>query len=631
MTGPLQALAARYDRLATRGEAPAYGFSLEKISYAIILGLNGAVADLQPLLDTSGKKPQPTFRLVPQSSKRPGTEPKPFFLWDNTKFVLGVTKNKQNQAGVLLAPRHQEAFRAFHEQILADSDDPGLRALVNFLVSWETERFLQPMFQIDMLDSNLVFRLDGDLDGDGKPRFLHQRPAAREIWLEHLDVGESTRAMCMISGLSAPIARVHPAIKISGTRVANLSIVAFNQDAFTSYGKEQGDNAPISTAAAFAYTTMLNELARVGSRNIVRIGDATVVFWAETPEAEAIVRGLFDPPPPDEEGEAAVVRDVLAEMAKGRPIEQAAPAIDSATRFYVLGLSPNAARLSVRFWHETTFGELAERFQQHWEDLALDPLPGTPGPGVSRLIYHLSPTSQRMGKKPWEITSQPRLAKIAGDLTRAIVTGMPYPAVLLTENLIRFRTDQDVTDELTGRVVHRAMSQVRVSMIKACLVRHERVTARIVPMSATDVALHDRQAAQLGRLFALLERAQSAALGNINSNIRDKYYGSASSIPAVVFPFLLKNYRNHLSLLRKGRGASWIKKPKELAYWIDIQVSEVVARLENGWPTNLGYRDQGWFAIGYYKERYQRKDVPEDISATLEAEAADATDTSSED
>jgi CRISPR-associated protein Csd1 len=354
MTGPLQALVARYDRLAAKGEVAAYGFSWEQISYALVFDVIGKLVAVDPLLNPTEKKPTGTSRLVPQSFKRPGVTPRSFFLWDKTSFAFGITRDKSDKEKVAKALPQHEAFKKIHVEALAGSSDEGLRAFLAFLDSWIPDRFAAAPFTTEMLDTNFIFRLDGD---DG---FLHERPAARAIWLTRLGSADALEAPCLVTGRSGPIARLHPAIKgVMGAQSSGASLVSFNLDAFTSHGKDQGGNAPVSEAAAFGYGTALNALLAKGSRNTVRIGDATVVFWAERPEAEAVVRGFFDPPGPDEKGEAAKIRDVLERMAKGRPIEDADPETDPATRFYILGLAPNAARLSIRFWHETSLGELA--------------------------------------------------------------------------------------------------------------------------------------------------------------------------------------------------------------------------------------------------------------------------------
>ncbi|MDF1586923.1 type I-C CRISPR-associated protein Cas8c/Csd1 [Marinimicrococcus flavescens] len=587
MTGPLQALAARYERLAARGELPAYGFSEEKISFVLVLDRDGMLVDVQPLHDATGRRPRPRSMLVPAAVKRTSGIASNF-LWDKSSYVLGVAANSKR-----LAEEH-EAFRKLHEELLAGVDDEGTRALLAFLRTWTPQRFALPPFSADMLDTNLVFRLDGDSG------FLHERAAAREAWLAASGDAEAAVSACLITGRSGPIARLHPAIKgVMGAQSSGASLVSFNQEAFASHGKEQGANAPVSEAAAFGYGTALNALLARESRNRVRLGDSTVVFWAEAEKAETIVRGLFDPPAPDDQSEAASLHPILEQMARGRPIREVVPEIDPATRFYILALAPNAARLSIRFWLESSFGELAERFQAWWRDLRVEPDPWRGGlPAIWRLLHELA-AQRKTENVP---------AHLAGEITRAVLAGGPLPRSLLATTIMRLRADHD----LNGR---------RAAICKSVLVRELR---RADPDIREDYLVsldpHDSNPGyRLGRLFAVLESVQRSAMdGNINATIRDRYYGAASATPASVFPVLIRNVGHHLAALRKKRGG--------LARTLEKEMEGIIKGIGSAFPRNLGIDDQGRFAIGYYHQKsFSRAAIPP------ENEPADTTDTASED
>jgi CRISPR-associated protein Csd1 len=590
----LVAAAEHNDRLADRGLAPPYGYFLERISYAIVLSPGGDVADVTPLLESDGKKPKAKLLAVPKDPRTTRTSGvQPFFLWDKTAYVLGITA----QASQRLTREH-DAFKALHEEALDGTNDEGLRALLAFLRSWTASRFVDPPFPAAMLDTNVVFRLDGQRG------YLHDRPAARTIWTRMLASPDDANGLCLVTGERAPIARLHPAIKgVYGTQSSGASIVSFNLDAFTSYGKEQGENAPVSERAAFAYTTALSHLLRPGSRNRVQIADASTVFWAETEPAEAVVRGFLDPPAPDDEGEAARVRDVLDKIQAGRPVEDAAPGVDEKTRYYVLGLSPNAARISVRFWHQDTLGHLAERFREHWADLAIQPLPWRTAPAVWWLV------AQTAREARFENEAARRAAAhVSGELMRAILSGARYPRSLLAAVVMRMRAD-------------RRVNGMRAAICKACLARDFRkgIEKEDVPMGLNRE--EPNAAYRLGRLFAVLESVQSAALGNVNATIRDRYYGAASASPASVFPLLLRGTRHHLANLRKGRGAKWVKRPQLAAIWYEQEIGQILDGIGADLPRNLPLGDQGRFAVGYYHERFNpKKDAPEDVAAANSAE-----------
>jgi CRISPR-associated protein Csd1 len=577
----LQALARYYQRLIEQQAedvAPA-GYSPEKIGFEIVLTLDGSVAQVNDIRDVSGKKPLPRILNVPQAHKRT-VSIQPNFLWDKTSYVLGVSNISKR------ADKEHEAFVELHQSALATTDDPGLKALVRFLSDWSPEHFEERGFPIDMVDANLVFRVDGE------HCYLHDRPAARAVRARLLagDEGKEAtarEAICLVSGEVAPVARLHPAIKgVNGAQSSGASIVSFNLDAFTSYGKSQGENAPVSERAAFAYTTALNYLLRRGEHNRQRlqVGDTTLVFWAEAEDAtravaaEDVFAAMLSPPP-DDASEAARMREVLNRIAQGRPVTDVAPKVEASTRMYVLGLAPNASRLSVRFWQVDTLGVLAARIAQHAEDLKLEPLPWRTEPSVYRLI--LATVPHRAGAVP---KADDAINIVIGETMRAILSGIPYPRSLLANTIMRFRADGDI-------------SGLRVALCKSVLARErrrdKRKTEEDIPVSL------DKQSTQpgylLGRLFAVLEYAQRAALGSqINATIRDRYYGAASATPASIFPMLLRNTQNHLGKLRKERIGQAIN--------LERDIREIVGGLPDQFPRSLRIEDQGRFAIGYYHQ-----------------------------
>ena len=592
----LQALHAHYLRMLARGKEglPRQGYSQEKISYCIKLSPAGEVVGVIPLLDTSGKKPLPRSLNVPQPEKRTSGV-KPNFLWDKTSYVLGVSATSKR------AQEEHAAFKAVHHTWLANQTDAGLLALSRFLERWTPEQFLAPRFTDDMKDTNLVFRLDGD------PQFLHERPAALALRAKLLEPADAMTLPCLVTGESAAVARLHPAIKgVNGAQSSGASIVSFNQESFNSRGKEQGSNAPVSEAAAFGYTTMLNHLLRrdPANRQRLNIGDATVVFWAETddPEeaeaAEWTFAALTEDRETDEQA-TAILRHALDVIAKGRPLVEINPHLKADTRIVVLGLAPNASRLSIRYWLRDSLGDLVERLRAHTMDLMLEPEPWKTPPTPWRLALCTAP--MRNGKASSEDVSP----LLAGELMRAILTGRRYPQSLLASLLMRMRSDGDV-------------SGLRVALCKAVICRDLRLSDSYTSLKEVPVSL-DTQATHpayvLGRLFAVLEGAQRAALGgSVNATIRDRYFGAASATPALVFPMLLRNVQNHLSRLRKDKPG--------LAIAIEKDVQEIIDKLPDHFPKSLDLKDQGRFAIGYYHQtsvRFKKDDDATPVAASEKA------------
>ncbi|MBA4790713.1 MAG: type I-C CRISPR-associated protein Cas8c/Csd1 [Rhizobiales bacterium] len=566
----LQALSGYYDRMAARGEAEPPGFSRENISYAIELTADGEPVAVRDLRQQSGRKLVPQRLSVPAAVKRTvGILPNVF--WDKTAYVLGRTAGE----GKRTAQEHA-AFKLAHLDMIAGSEDAGLAALRRFLDAWTPERFDAPPFTADMLDANVVFQVQGSRE------YVHQRPAARALLAARL-VREAGTTACLVTGQRAPAQRLHPTIKgVNGAQSSGAALVSFNLDAFTSYGKEQGENAPTSEDAAFRYGTALNALLdRRGANRLKRgIGDSTVVFWADASEAalEEDAKAAEDffaqaVEPISDGNEAVNIRDALLHVAQGKPVDGLDPKLHGRTRFYILGLSPNAARLSVRFWMSDDFQQFAERLGRHYELLRIEPTPvGWTLPSVNLLLAR---TTALLGK----FENIPDL--LAGEVTRAILTGSPYPRTLLSATIQRLRAGD------SPRLGWHA------AVIKACLNRHsgeEDLTVALNPESKS-------AAYQLGRLFALMEAAQFAALGQVNAPIGDRYYGAASATPARVFPALLRGLKVHVADARKrGRGG-----------WIEPKAAEIISHLDENLPRTLRLEDQGRFAVGYYHERGQAR------------------------
>lgn len=604
----LQALVDHYDRLASRHAAPPYGFSSEKISYAILLSRDGQAVDVQSLQDMLGRKLRPSLQAVPQPPPdRTGRKIVPNFLWDKTAYALGA---KADSSGApVLAKREFAAFRTFHEDLLADSEDEGLSALLAFLRSWEPTAYRNLPHAEDMLaaNANLVFRLD-----DEERRFLHERPTARIVWANHLDRGGSD-GLCLVTGDRGPIKRLHPVVKgVWGAHSSGARIVSFNENAFESFGKSQGGNAPVSERAAFAYTAALNTLLAHGSRQRIQIGDTTTVFWAEATEpqqseaAEALF-SMFEEPRTDEQ-EAARVRDKLQAITEGRPLAEAVPDVREDTRFYVLGLAPNAARLSIRFWYAETIGAFAERIVQHWRDLQLEPAPWTSPPPVWRLLYAITP--HRKAEKKTEKNQQKAPNKIpptfAGALMRAILTGRPYPRSLLAAVVARIRVDQYVDAS-------------RVAICKAIISRNFRLGTE---MEDAPVALQQNSkdiAYNLGRLFAAYAYAENS-FAKRSATLRDKYVGAASATPLRVFPILMRGYEHNRTGLAKSGG-----RKKGAGVRVELAVSQIIALLPGigELPVSLTLEEQARFFIGFYHQEqafFAKTDHGEELEQLAEGE-----------
>lgn len=572
----LTALAAAYDRLAAEGRAPAYGYSAETIHYVISLNADGSVANVPPVGD--GKTGRAIS--VPQAVKR-SSGIAANFLWDKTSYVLGVAGlQKANETDADYAkrtrrlPEMHAAFVQRQREALERTDDDGLVALLRFLDAWRPEDFLAPVWPDDMRDRNVVFALESERLAKVH---LHDRPAAQAIWRGTSAAAGAGRP-CLASGVRGPVARLHPSIGgVWGAQSSGASLVSFNLAAFESYGAKQGDNAQVSEATTFAYSTALNTLLAKGSKNRVQIGDASTVFWADVSGAPAtMVENLFGAmmQGPDQKAQDRRIGDMLELLRRGRA-DALDPELTEGVRLHVLGLAPNSARLSVRFWLSDSFGRIAENYARYAQDMAIEPAPNPPLPGFWSLLRVLAAQGKTENVPP----------NLAGEWLRAVLTGGRYPQTLLATAVTRARVEKDVGAR-------------RASIIKAVLRRNHEWEA---PVSLDPD--NPSQAYQLGRLFAVLEQAQRAALGRVNATIADRYYAAASSTPARVFGPLLRGLRTHVSDAEKrGQGG-----------WIAPKVGQIMLKLDPDLPTSLTLEDQARFAIGYYHEKSTRHGKPAEV------------------
>lgn len=572
----LASLAKAYERMEG---APPFGYSTEKIGFVISLNEDGTVASVTDLRSGEGKKKSPRLMQVPQPVKRTvGISPN--FLWDKTSYVLGVTaedfdelNGQKREKKIERLTNEHAAFVKRHLDALSDSDDPGLIALRLFIQSWRPEQFVEQVWSADVKDQNVVFALESERRGDV---YLHDRPAAKSLWEKLGASDESVKAVCLITGEEALVVRLHSAIKgVWGAQSSGASIVAFNQDSFTSYGHDQGDNAPISEAVAFRYTTALNSFLAKGSRNRIQIGDASTVFWADASdaavaeEAENAFVAMFEEI--NEGAETSKVGVILEGIRKGHLLEQVAPALSQGVRFHVLGLAPNAARLSIRFWFDNDFGVLARNYQRFAAEMRIEPPPREANPPLWRFLIETSVLGKRENVSP----------NLAGEWMRSILMGTTYPQTLLSTVLMRIRADGEI-------------NALRVAILKALVIRNFN---REAPVSLDPD--NTNKGYLLGRLFAAYEQAQTAALGTkINATIKDKFYGAASAQPRKVFALLEKGSANHLSKVGKQVPGFRVVLERTIG-----GIMEQMSPGDEPFPASLSAQEQALFGLGYYHQR----------------------------
>lgn len=586
----LQALTAYYEQLVRQGKLSAPGWDDSfKVSYELRLNDAGQLLRVVPLLTekTVGKKTV----LAPRAMRVPAHEKRSSgiaanFLCDNSTYLLGADEKGKPE-------RAADCFKAcakLHHTILDAVDSPAARALLAYFDSWDPAQaaahpLLAEQWKEITGNANLIFGYEAT---DHSHSFVNDDPAIQNAWQAHYNdrSADSDMGQCLITGKYAPIERTHPNISgVPGAQSSGAALVSFNAPAFCSYGHEQGDNAPVSKYAAFAYTTALNRL--LADRNHCKhVGDTTILCWAENAEPvyqDAMSMFLFGA---DEAAgiQESDVQAALKRLSAGQTVPFLEKELSPDQHFYLLGLAPNAARLSVRFFLRDTFGSFAQNLQKHAEEMEID--------RSEKEKFRTLPIWAVVNETTRTVPGQPAKPspQLAGDLLRAVLTGGRYPATLLNGVTLRIRAEQTVT-------------RGRAAVIKAYYLRNypTELNKEVYTVSLNETT---NVPYLLGRLFSVLEAVQKAANPGINTTIKDRYFNAACATPGMSFPTLLRLSQKHLRKLNDG-----------LATHYDKQITELMAQLpESGFPARLSLPDQGKFTIGYYhqtQKRYVKKNEEE--------------------
>ena len=573
----LQALVRHYEDLTARNQIAPPGWTQVKVSYALELDEQGAlmrVASVQEE-EARGKKKV----LAPQLMELPAPVKRTVgiaanFLCDNASYVLGLDgKGKPERA--------RECFTAckeLHEQLLSGVDTPAAKALLAFFRCWSPEHAAEhPALQDDMVGimagANLIFRFHG--------AFIHQDPAIRRAWQTHYDGdGDGPTMTCLVTGREASVEAVHPTIKgLQGAQSSGAALVSFNAPAFCSYGKEQSYNAPTGKYAAFAYTSALNHLL-ADREHLQRIGDTTVLCWAEGGEPafqDAFGAFAFGSQSSYTEEE---LRGMVDKLLRGQTVSFDETLLDPDRPFYILGLAPNAARLSVRFFLCNSFGGFLENVRWHHQRLEIV----KPAYDKFDTIPLWKLLGETVNQNARDKSASPNMA---GAVLRSILMDEPYPATLLNGALLRIRAEREVTRGRAAIVKAYYLKQPHPDIPKEVL------TVALNP-DCTDVPYI------LGRLFSVLEAVQTAANPGINATIKDRYFNAASSMPNYTFTTLINLAQKHLGKLEGG-----------LRVYYEKQITELVGMLPETYPARLNLPQQGSFQLGYYhqtQKRYEKKE-----------------------
>lgn len=570
----LQALVDYYEELASQGKIARPGWAKAKVSWALEIDEEGQLLDVLPLRSPSqdGKKMLPREMELPAPVKR-SSGVLPNFLWDNASYILGQdNKGKPKRTAECF-----DAARKLHIKLLAAADSAPAHAIAAFFTNWNPQEadtvpaFAEHREEL-LAGDNLCFLYNG--------KIVAEDPEIQAAWQRSYEEdGEGETEVCLVTGRESVPELVHPAIKnVRDAQSSGAALVSFNAPAFCSFGREQNANAPVSKYAAFAYTSALNYL--LSEREHVKvIGNTTVVYWAKSAESQYqdVFAALFDGD--SNELSNTDLNALMTSVAAGKPYDYNGLPLKPENDFFILGISPNAARLSVRFFYRRSFGEIVQNLKRHYENIEIV--------SDGRSKFDTLPLWALMRETVNQKSSDKSpLPQLAGDVMKSMLSGSRYPETFLNQTMLRIRAEHEINRGKAG-------------IIKAYMIRNtENHPDRESIMEVAQVSLNADSSYcpyVLGRLFAVLEGTQQAANPGISATIKDRFFNSACATPAAVFPILLKLSNSHLKKLDTGKAVWWSK-----------QIGDLIERLGTDFPAHQSLQEQGAFILGYYHQTQKR-------------------------
>lgn len=577
----LQSLVKLYEAWADKGEIEKLGWNPVKISYGISLDEEGNVDEIIHLKTNApkGNKEIPSLISLPMPVKR-SVGVASNFLYDNSTYVFGYdNSNKPDRAKQCF-----DCFRSVGNKVLENSDDEFSTVIKKFLQKdySEFENLSDLLTELNCTETTVddILNKGANLLLMPLGKFPTDSKAICESWNSYYEHSDAPKGVCLVTGKDDHIAKLHPVIKgIRGAQAAGASLVSFNATAFDSYGKENGYNAPVSEYAAFAYTSALNKLVSDNDHKVFS-GDTTVVCWTEDGESayQDVFAGIFNS---DDEVKQKDLHDTIVSIVNGNEVKWEGIPLNPSNNFYILGISPNSARLSVRFFIQNTFGKVMENLLKNQQRMEMVK------PGFEKFNY--IPLWRILGetvnKKSRDKKCKPHLA---GDVLNSIINDYNYPSTLYYGILGRISAEQNI-------------NWVKASVLKAYLLKNYESTYK-EEITVDYNENSNNKAYLLGVLFSNLEEIQNTANPGIKSTIRDRYFTAASSTPSRVFPILIDLAQNH------------IKKIPNVGAKVNCQkmLTETMSKLGDKFPNRLKLDEKGMFQLGYYQRTQERFTGKED-------------------
>ncbi|MDO4544080.1 MAG: type I-C CRISPR-associated protein Cas8c/Csd1 [Clostridia bacterium] len=579
-----------YEALDRKGEIPRPGWAMTNVSYALQIDKDGQLLDIFQL-DKSTK------REVPLHFKRSGQRPPAYFLCDNSMYCLGIESGKVPKVTEKSKMRFS-LFAEKHQELLANCNSYAAKALLRFLEQWNTEvalsnEIIASNISCFMKDANYLFMMS-----DGT--FIHNDKEIRRVSDDSCsEQGKGEEGLCLVTGEQTEIVRIHNSVKgvIAKPSPNGWTLVSFDKDAFNSYGRKQGENAPVGKYAEFAYTTALNYLLAQknskGEQMAMLIGDTTTVFWAE--DAQEQYQEVFaNISCTDDKVSSGDLEAFVKAIANGENTDWDGLPVNPQNRFYILGIVPNAARLSVRFFLQDSFGNIMKNIKEHYERLEIVPNRQSDNRLINFSVEKLLLSIIRYDEKKKKKENMKRVSsQTAGEFFRSIINGSRYPSTLLQRTIIRIRAESDKYNK-DGECIKRKISMRRAALIKAVLIKNHGYEIKEALMKQ-----EKNVAYCLGQLFCILENIQRAASPELKVTIKDRYFNSASVTPKVVMSTLFRLKTHHIRVVAR-------EKPR-LAGYFENEITDIMVKLGTDFPKTLTLEEQGMFILGYYQKRYEKK------------------------
>ena len=559
-------------------------FEDQAVPFVVQVGAGGT------FLGIDGERPRPPKKGAPRGERK-FSIPRPHgntasqgfarYFADTLARVLPVAFDPKN------AEKEARSRKTFWEQIDAAADatnDAALRAVQAFGRQREDNAFAENIRQaVVAKGATGAERVTFAYSPDGGPTILNRQIVKEwytNFFREYLKTKKEGKAtnpskkkepfgFCTITGTCGPLPTSH-SIKLSGIPGGSpmgVSLVSFDKDAFQHYGMKKAANAAIGYEAADGYARGFQWLRGRREHHFVvgGAGGTLFLFWTRRPVDLGDMNALGQADP-----------DQVKKLLEGVSAGKSGDAVEDANDFYLLAVTGNSARAVVRDYLECRLGQVRGNIRRWFADL------------------RVADTSKEHQGRPnaafplWLLANATALDadRVAPDthtrLVSAALTGGPLPDSLLVAAVGRLRAEGNA-----------AFRSARMGLIKLCLTR------KGVPVTETLNADERHPAYVYGRLLEVFAQIQYAALGDVNANVVDKFYGTFSAAPAMVFGRLVANAQNHL---RKIRG----EKPGTAAA-LEQRLMEVRQLLTAAPPPpQFSLQEQGRFALGYYHEKAKR-------------------------